>query len=63
MEEVAKGNGWKINDDVVFIRGQEELIKPKRILAKIDFESEAIVCLFTFQCFFVGVSNIISSTR
>lgn len=40
MEEVAKGNGWRINDDVVFIRGQEELIKPKRILAKIDFESE-----------------------
>ncbi|XP_003389296.1 PREDICTED: eukaryotic translation initiation factor 3 subunit K-like [Amphimedon queenslandica] len=48
LEQFAVSNGWKINDGVVFIRGQEELIKPKRILAKIDFES---------------VSNIISSTR
>ena len=37
---VVSGRGWEIRGDTVFIRKQEEHIKPKKILPKIEFDSE-----------------------
>ena len=42
--ELASGRGWTVAGETVHIRKQEELIKPKKILAKIEMESE----FFTF---------------
>ena len=40
FQDIVKANKWRIENGVIYIRGQEEHIKPKRILAKIDFDSE-----------------------
>lgn len=40
LNVIVESNNWRIEGGVIFIRGQEEVIKPKRILAKIDFESQ-----------------------
>ena len=40
LMELAGGRGWVVAGETVHIRKQEELIKPKKILAKIDMESE-----------------------
>ena len=38
--DLVSGRGWQVAGETVHIRKQEELIKPKKILAKIDMESE-----------------------
>ena len=45
LMELASGSGWTVSGETVHIRKQEELIKPKKILAKIDVESK-----FPFSC-------------
>ena len=40
LSELAAARGWQIAGETVHIRKQGELIKPKKILAKIDMESE-----------------------
>ena len=40
LSELASRRGWDVDGDMVHIRKQEELIKPKKILAKIDMESK-----------------------
>ena len=40
LSELAAARGWQVAGETVHIRKQEELIKPKKILAKIDMESE-----------------------
>ena len=66
LQVVVSSNGWTVDNGIVHIRSQEEHVKPKRILPRIDFESEPpllacknhfviaaltdIVCLQTF-CF------------
>ena len=40
LSELASERGWVVAGETVHIRRQEELIKPKKILAKIDIESE-----------------------
>ena len=44
--ELASGRGWTIAGETVHIRKQEELIKPKKILAKIDMESKSSHLLY-----------------
>ena len=38
--KLISGRGWQVAGETVHIRKQEDLIKPKKILAKIDMESE-----------------------
>ena len=45
LQKIVEANGWSVDNGVVYIRSQEELIKPKRILPKIDFDSEIILLL------------------
>ena len=40
LSSVVSGRGWAVAGDTIHIRKQEELIKPKKILAKIDIESK-----------------------
>ena len=40
LSDLAAARGWQVAGETVHIRKQEELIKPKKILAKIDMESE-----------------------
>ena len=40
LASLANEQGWKLEGGMAHIRGHEENIRPKRILAKIDFESE-----------------------
>lgn len=39
LSQLAGGRGWVVAGETVHIRKQEELIKPKKILAKIDMDS------------------------
>ena len=41
VDEVMTAWGWREDGDTVYIQNQEELIKPKKILAKIELESES----------------------
>ena len=38
--DLVSGRSWEVAGERVHIRKQEELIKPKKIFAKIDMESE-----------------------
>ncbi len=40
LDELIRARGWQVDGGVVNVRHQEEHIKPKKILAKIDFDSE-----------------------
>ena len=40
FQTIVNNNGWTMDNGVVYIRSQEEHIKPKRILPKIDFDSK-----------------------
>ena len=40
LAEIASEQGWTVEGMVTHIRGHQEHIKPKRILAKIEFDSE-----------------------
>lgn len=45
VDEVMAAWGWQEDGDMVYIQNQEELIKPKKILAKIELDSEPpVVC-------------------
>ena len=57
LQVVVSSNGWTVDNGVVHIRSQEEHVKPKRILPRIDFESEPslhackkLLHLFCFLC-------------
>ena len=50
LSELASRRGWRVAGDTVHIRKQEELIKPKKILAKIDIESTWCVCVCVRVC-------------
>jgi len=39
VDEVMAAWGWQEDGDMVYIQNQEELIKPKKILAKIELDS------------------------
>ena len=39
LNELAAAHKWEVTGDMCFIRNQEELIKPKKILAKIELDS------------------------
>ncbi len=43
FQAIVKANCWSTDNGVVYIRSQEEHIKPKRILPKIDFDSKMII--------------------
>ena len=43
LDAISAGRGWEGQGESVHIRQQEELIKPKKILAKIDFDSMPIL--------------------
>lgn len=40
LNELAAAHKWEVTGDMCFIRNQEELIKPKKILAKIELDSK-----------------------
>lgn len=45
VDEVMTVWGWQEDGDMVYIQNQEELIKPKKILAKIELDSKPpVVC-------------------
>lgn len=48
VDEVMAAWGWQEDGDMVYIQNQEELIKPKKILAKIELDSELLLCVVYF---------------
>lgn len=68
LNELAAAHKWEITGDMCFIRNQEELIKPKKILAKIELDSKwwchtHLSHCHVFYCMFVstGVSGILAT--
>ena len=45
LSELAAEQGWQVGEDTISVRRQVELIKPKKILAKIDMESKMMSCM------------------
>ena len=43
---IAAEQEWRVDGGITHIRGHQEHIRPKRILAKIDFDSELLLISF-----------------
>ena len=40
LQSLSEREGWTAKDDTFFLRNQEEHIKPKKIITRIEFDSE-----------------------
>lgn len=57
VDEVMAAWGWQEDGDMVYIQNQEELIKPKKILAKIELDSELFVVCSNLFSTLLSLSN------
>ena len=45
LEELAKEKGWTSSGHQFFLCNQEEHVKPKKIISRIEFDSEFLVLI------------------
>ena len=44
LQELAEKEGWVSKEDQYFLHNQEEHVKPKKIISRIEFDSELMEC-------------------
>ena len=55
LQSLSEREGWTAKDDTFFLRNQEEHIKPKKIITRIEFDSEWYLghCCVVSECLYV----------